>query len=75
MKVKIKDWYDMIEERSLDENGNIKCHHFIFTTEMKEYCGEVIEVEGAIFLTFDNTNVFIYNGWFFSDDMYEIVEE
>ena len=49
MKVKIKDWYDMTEQHSIDENGNINCHHFIFTTEMKEYCGEVIEVEGAIF--------------------------
>ena len=85
MKVRIKEWYEMTEEFSVDEDGSIKCRfldedgdiicYCSFTKDMKEYCGKIIEVEGAIFSTFDDTNVFIYNGWFFSDDMYEVIEE
>ena len=66
MKVRVKDWYDMAEEYSLDENGNIKCR-YIFTTEMKEYCGKVIEVE--------DVSIFTYDNWVFSNEMYEIVEK
>ena len=66
MKVRIKEWYDMAEEYSLDENGNIKCR-YIFATEMKKYCGKVIEVE--------DVNIFTYDDWFFSNEMYEVIEE
>ena len=66
MKVKIKDWYDMAEQYGIDEDGNIKCR-YIFATEMKEYCGKVIEVEGV--------NIFTYDNWVFSNEMYEVVEK
>ena len=66
MKVKIKDWYDMAEQYGIDEDGNIKCR-YIFATEMKEYCGKVIEVE--------DVNIFTYDNWVFSNEMYEVVEK
>ena len=66
MKVKIKDWYDMAEQYGIDEDGDIKCR-YIFATEMKEYCGKVIEVE--------DVNIFTYDNWVFSNEMYEVVEK
>ena len=66
MKVRVKDWYDMAERFGLDEDGNINCR-YIFSKEMKKYCGKVIEVE--------NVNFFVYDNWFFSNEMYEVVEE
>ena len=66
MKVRVKDWYDMAEQHGLDEDGNINCR-YIFATEMKEYCGRVIEVE--------DVNIFTYDNWVFSDEMYEVVEK
>ena len=74
MKVKIKDWYDMTESFSLDEDGNISCYCG-FTTDMKEYCGKVIEVSDDEVLTFDDVEIFEYHGWFFTDEMFEVIEE
>ena len=66
MKVRVKDWDDMLESFGVDEDGNINCR-YIFATEMKEYCGRVIEVE--------DVNIFTYDNWVFSDEMYEVVEK
>lgn len=74
MKVRVKDWYDMTESFSLDEDGNISCYCG-FTTDMKEYCGEVIEVSDDEVLTFDDVEIFEYHGWFFTDEMFEVIEE
>ena len=76
MKVKIKDWWDMLNEFSLDEDGDIDCY-CSFTTEMKEYCGKIIEVnDDEVFICDDDdVKTFEYHGWFFSEDMYEVIEE
>ena len=66
MKVKIKDWWELAEQYGIDEDGDIKCR-YIFATEMKEYCGKVIEVE--------DVNIFTYDNWVFSNEMYEVVEK
>lgn len=57
MKVRVKDWDELAEQYGLDEDGNINCR-YIFSKEMKKYCGKVIEVE--------NVNFFVYDNWFFS---------
>lgn len=74
MKVRIKDWWDMAEQYGVNECGNIDCC-CSFTSEMREYCGKVIEVEGMIFSMSNNVSVFVHKGWFFSDYMYEVIEE
>ena len=85
MKVKIKDWYDMTEQHSIDEDGSIKCCfldedgdiicYCNFTTEMKDYCGKVIDIDDDEVLICDNDTDFMYHGWFFTNDMYEVIEE
>lgn len=72
MKVRIKEWDDMAEEYGIDEDGDIDCY-CSFTIEMKEYCGKVFEV----FEVYDSDNWkgFEYDGWLFSSDTYEIIEE
>ena len=72
MKVRIKDYYDMIEEFGLDKYGNIKCYG-VFVDHMKEYCGKVIEIDRNRVSSIKG--VFEYNEWTFSEDMYEVVEE
>ena len=74
MKVKIKDWYDMAEEFGIDEDGEVNCY-CCFTTFMKRYCGKVIEVNDDEILIRNNIKIFRHNGWYFSDDMYEIIKE
>ena len=81
MKVKIKDWWELAEQYGIDEDGDINCRildedgdidcYCSFTTEMKEYCGKVIEVDELTLVE----GVFTYDNWIFSDDMYEIIEE
>ena len=66
MKVRVKDWWAMAEQHGIDEDGDIDCL-YSFTTEMKEYCGKVIEVE--------DVNIFTYDNWVFSNEMYEVVEK
>ena len=75
MKVRIKEWGELAEEFDLDEDGNIKCRYCIFATGMKEYCGKTIEINKNNLLVTDNTNTFIYDNWFFTNDMYEVIEE
>ena len=70
MKLKIREWEDMKKEFGLDKYGDIKCYNG-FTKDMREYCGEVFEVHEV----FPRRGLFVYNGWVFSDDMYEIVED
>ena len=72
MKVRIKDWEVMFEEYGIDEDGDINCN-YIFSKDMKEYCGKVIEVEDIIIC--DGVNVFMYDCWVFSEEMYEVIEE
>ena len=69
MKVRIKEWADMAEQYGLDEDGDINCY-CSFTTDMKEYCGKVFEVYDT-----DDWKGFEYDGWLFSSDTYEIIEE
>ena len=70
MKVKIREWADMERDFGLDRDGNIKCWCG-FLIEMKEYCGKIIEVDEIDDLKGD----FKYDGWYFNNDMYEIIEE
>ena len=70
MKVRIKDWYELEEEFGLDEYGDIKCYCG-FVKDMKQYCGKVIEIDKDTFIK----DMFTYDDWVFTDDMYEIVEE
>lgn len=70
MKVKIRDWEDMMEDFGLDEDGDIKCYGG-FTKEMKQYCGKVIGVDEVTFIK----DAFIYDDWTFTNDMYEVIEE
>lgn len=70
MKVRIKEWLEMAREFSIDEDGDIDCYCG-FTKDMREHCGKIIEVYGVIPIK----GLFVHNGWVFSDDMYEIIEE
>ena len=74
MKVRIKEWDTLAEEFGIDEDGNIDCL-YSFTTDMKECCGKIIEVNEDNLLEPDNANTFIYEGWFFTDEMFDVVEE
>ena len=74
MKVRIKEWDTLAEEFGIDEDGNIDCL-YSFTTDMKECCGKIIELNEGNLLVPDNANTFIYEGWFFTDEMFEVIEE
>lgn len=75
MKVRIKEWAEMEREFGLDEDGDIDCHCG-FTTEMRECCGKVFELnENDFCMITDTDKVFIYNGWFLNTETYEIIEE
>lgn len=75
MKVRIKDWYELEESFGIDEDGDIECC-CSFTTEMKDYCGKVIEInDDEVFTCDDDVKTFEYHGWFFSEDMYDVIEE
>ena len=74
MKVRIKEWDTLSEEHGIDEDGDIDCL-YNFTTEMKEYCGKIIEVNEGNLLEPDIINIFVYEGWFFTDEMFDVVEE
>lgn len=72
MKVRIKEWGEMVEEYGIDKCGDIKCYG-VFVSGMWRYCGKIIEVDrdkvSAI------KGVFVYDDWTFSEDMYEVIEE
>lgn len=70
MKVRIREWDVMEMEFGLDEDGDIKCYGG-FAKDMRGHCGKMIEVDEL----FPVRGLFVHNGWVFSDDMYEIVEE
>ena len=72
MKVRIREWEEMEIVFGLDEDGDIDCY-YSFTTEMKEYCGKIIEIDADRVSSIKG--IFEYDDWTFSDDMYEIVEE
>lgn len=72
MKVKIKEYGDMVEEFGVDKRGDIRCYG-VFVSGMREYCGKIIEVDTDRVSSIKG--VFEYDDWTFSDDMYEIVEE
>lgn len=75
MKVRIKEWYELEEEFGIDEDGDINCN-CSFTTGMKECCGKIIELSEVDFCVYTGTdNVFLYNGWFFNNETYEVIEE
>lgn len=71
MKVRIKEWAEMEREFGIDEHGDIKCH-CNFIIEMKHYCGKIIEVDKD---KIDRTGEFEYDGWYFDEGTYEIVED
>ena len=68
MKVKIRDWEDMMEDFGLDEDGDIDCYYG-FTTRMREYCGKIIEVDKD---KVGKASVFKYDGWYFDNGTYDI---
>lgn len=70
MKVRIKEWDELEREFGLDADGDIKCYGG-FAKDMRGHCGEVIKV----YQLFPVRGLFVYDGWVFSDDMYEIIEE
>ena len=70
MKVRIREWEEMEIVFGLDGDGDIDCY-YSFTTEIKEYCGKIIEIDEVTFIK----DAFIYDNWVFTDDMYEVVEE
>lgn len=72
MKVRIRDYYDMVEEFGIDKHGDIRCYG-VFVDHMREYCGQIIEIDADRVSSIKG--VFEYDDWTFSDDMYEIVEE
>lgn len=71
MKVKIKDWWELAENYGIDEDGDIDCY-CEFVKGMKKYCGEVIEIDED---SIGRTGIFLYEGWYFDNETYEIVEE
>lgn len=71
MKVRIKEWAEMEREFGIDKHGDIKCH-CNFIIEMKQYCGKIIEVDKD---KIDRTGEFEYDGWYFDEGTYEIVED
>ena len=74
MKVRIREWEDMMEDFGLDEDGDIDCY-CSFTPEMKEFCGKIIEVYDTEVIICDDVETFWYDDWFFSNDMYEVIED
>lgn len=68
MKVRIRDFEDMAEEFGLDEDGDIYCY-CSFTTEMREYCGKIIEIDRD---KIGKAGVFEYDGWYFDNGTYDI---
>lgn len=74
MKVRIKEWDILAEEFGIDEDGDINCL-YNFTTDMKECCGKIIEVNEDNLLEPDIINIFVYEGWFFTDEMFDAIEE
>lgn len=70
IKVKIREWDDMVHQFGLNENGEVKCR-YIFLPNMKHLCGQE-EVE----LTFDEFFDMWYvhkdeDEWYISEDMIE----
>ena len=61
----------MKREFGIDKHGDIKCH-CNFIIEMKQYCGKIIEVDED---RIDRTGEFEYDGWYFDEGTYEIIEE
>ena len=67
MKVKIREWEEMAEIYGLDEDGDIDCY-YSFTTEMKQYCGKIIEIDRD---KVGKASLFEYDGWYFDNETYE----
>lgn len=42
-KVRVRSWEDMEKEFGLNENGNIDTE-VVFVTDMKKYCGKIVEI-------------------------------
>ena len=70
MKIRIREWAEMKRDFGLDEDGDIKCYCG-FVKDMKEYCGKIIEIDENDFIK----DMFIYDDWTFTNDMYEIIEK
>ena len=75
--VKVRQWDDMEEEFGSCYSANklvINCSK-IFTEEMREYCGETIEITKNMEKKFNEYGYFYYEGCMFSTDMLEPYEE
>lgn len=68
MKVRIRDWDVMKMEFGLDEDGDIDCY-YSFTTEMREYCGKIIEIDRD---KVGKAGLFEYDGWYFDNETYDM---
>ena len=75
--VKIRQWDDMEEEFGSYYSANklvINCSK-TFTKEMREYCGEIIEITKKIEKKYKERGYFYYQGFTISTDMLEPYEE
>ena len=75
--VKVRQWDDMKREFGSHYSANklvINCSK-TFTEEMREYCGEIIEITKNMEKKFNECGYFYYEGYMFSTDMLEPYEE
>ena len=73
-RVKIRQWDDMAEEFGVSLDCTIDCFKK-FTGNMREYCGETIEITKNMEKKFNEYEYFYYEGCMFSTDMLEPYEE
>ena len=71
--VKVRQWDDMAKEFG-EYYSAINCSK-MFTEEMKEYCGEIIEITKNMEKKFNELGYFYYKDYMFSTDMLEPYEE
>ena len=72
--VKIRQWEDMVKEFGVSLDGVIDCFKK-FTGNMREYCGETIEITKNMEKKFNECGYFYYEDYMFSTDMLEPYEE
>ena len=72
--VKVRQFDDMKREFGITLDGAIDCFKK-FTGNMREYCGETIEINKNMEKKFNEYGYFYYEGCMFSTDMLEPYEE
>ena len=72
--VKVRQWDDMKREFGVSLDGAIDCFKK-FTGNMREYCGETIEINKNMEKKFNEDGYFYYEDYVISTDMLEPYEE